>query len=90
MGLELYLQAIFFPVGKQESLSPFLFIVVMDAFRELLIVANLIGGFEVVRGGRGRGYISHLLYADYAFDFCDPSREQLCDLSGEARISKEF
>ncbi|KAJ9677624.1 hypothetical protein PVL29_022550 [Vitis rotundifolia] len=63
-----------------DPLSPYLFVLVMEAFSNLISRAEEVGfirGFKV-KGRRGEGVsISHLLFADDTLLFCEDNRDQL-------------
>ncbi|CAN1254586.1 LINE-1 reverse transcriptase homolog [Linum perenne] len=62
-----------------DSLSPFLFIIVMEVLSQFFIKArraNLIEGFFMNEEERS-GEVHHILYADDAMVFCGNSREQV-------------
>ncbi|RVW52909.1 hypothetical protein CK203_110630 [Vitis vinifera] len=67
-----------------DPLSPYLFVIIMEAFSSLL--RSVVGGGFVVackersRGGEGV-QVSHLLFADDTLVFCGASKEQLLYLS---------
>ena len=67
-----------------DPLSPYLFLLAMEALSQLLSRArngNFISGFRV--GGRGSEglFVSHLLFADDTLIFCDADADQLQYLS---------
>ena len=63
-----------------DPLSPYLFVVVMEAF-SVLIKRGVAGGFLapcLIRGRRGEGVqISHLLFADDTLIFYETKEDQL-------------
>jgi hypothetical protein len=67
-------------VRQGDSLSPFLFVSVMEAFSRMLGAFNdrgLISGFSVGSSGQDRVTISHLLFADDTLVFCGAIASQI-------------
>lgn len=65
---------------QDDPLSPFLFIVVMEAFSRMMgkVVQNgWIRGFTLGSSDPNRVTVSHLLFADDAITFCDAERRQV-------------
>jgi hypothetical protein len=63
-------------VRQGDHLSPFLFVVVMEAFSRMIkamIDHNLISGFAVGASGSEQVLVSHLLFADDTLVFCGAS-----------------
>jgi hypothetical protein len=59
-------------VWQGDPLSPFLFVLVMEAFSKMLgafISRGLISGFTVGSSEMNRVNVSHLLFADDTFGF---------------------
>lgn len=66
-----------------NSLSPFLFVIVMEALSRMmreLVERDSIEGFDVGGGGGGGVCILHLLFADDAFILCGAVENQFCNL----------
>ena len=63
-----------------DPLSPYLFVLIMEAFSSLISRAEekgFIRGFKVMRR-HGEGVsVSHLLFADDTLLFCEDNRDQL-------------
>jgi hypothetical protein len=62
-------------VHQGDPLSPFLFVLVMEAFSRMLgafTERGLISGFSVGSSGLDRVNVSHLLFADDTLVFCGP------------------
>jgi hypothetical protein len=80
-------------VRQGDPLSPFLFVMVMEAFSIMMNVAmerELLKGFSVgSRPSEAMG-ISHLLFADDTLIFCEPKVEQIQHLRCLLFVSKQF
>jgi hypothetical protein len=67
-------------VRQGDNLSPFLFVIVMEAFSRMVkatIDHNLISSFVVGARGSEQVHISHLLFADDTLVFCGASMDQV-------------
>ena len=67
-------------VRQGDPLSPFLFVIVMEAFSRMVKATtdhNLISGFAVGARGSEQVHISHLLFADDTLVFCGASLNQV-------------
>jgi hypothetical protein len=67
-------------IRQGDPLSPFLFVIVMEAFSRMVkasIDHSLFSGFSVGTSGREQVHISHLLFADDTLVFCGASRDQV-------------
>jgi hypothetical protein len=67
-------------IRQGDPLSPFLFVLVMEAFSRMLGAFNdrgLISGFSVGSSGQDRVTISHLLFADDTLVFCGANASQI-------------
>ena len=67
-------------VRQGDPISPYLFVIGMEALSRLLLKAwddGFILGFKVEGRGGGGEEISHLLFADDTIVFCEASEEQL-------------
>jgi hypothetical protein len=67
-------------VRQGDPLSPFLFVLVMEAFSRMLGAFNdrgLISGFSVGSSGQDQVTISHLLFADDTLVFCGANASQI-------------
>jgi hypothetical protein len=67
-------------VRQGDSLSPFLFDLVMEAFSRMIdaiISRGLISGFSVGSSDQTRVVVSHLLFADDTFVFCGADESQI-------------
>ena len=63
-----------------DPLSPYLFVIGMEALSGLLkraVEVNFISGCKFVRRSGGELIVSHLLYADDTVMLCDANLEQL-------------
>ena len=72
-------------IRQGDSLSPFLFVLVMEALSRLMDKAvheNLGEGFAVNNHNRPELKISHLLFANDTLIFCGAERDQLLHLKG--------
>ena len=68
-----------------DSLSPLLFVLVMEAFSRLMdraVVRDYLEGFLVANNTRSNLKVSHLLFADDTLIFCGVERDQLVHLKG--------
>jgi hypothetical protein len=66
-----------------DSLSPLLFVLVMEAFSRLMdraVVREYLKGFSVAHTTRPELKVSHLLFADDTLIFCGAERDQLVHL----------
>jgi hypothetical protein len=67
-------------VRQGDPLSPFLFVLVMEAFSKMLgafISRGLISGFTVGSSELNRVNVSHLLFADNTLVFCGANESQI-------------
>jgi hypothetical protein len=67
-------------VRQGDLLSPFLFVLVMEAFSRMLGAftdRGLIWGFSVGSSGQDRGNVSHLLFSDDTLVFCGANASQI-------------
>jgi hypothetical protein len=67
-------------IRQGDSLSPFLFVIVMEAFSRMVKAStdhSLFSGFVVGARGGKQVLISHLLFADDTLVFCGASRDQV-------------
>jgi hypothetical protein len=67
-------------VRQGDPLSPFLFVLVMEAFSRMLgafTERGLISGFSVGSSGQVRVNVSHLLFADDTLVFCGANSSQI-------------
>jgi hypothetical protein len=67
-------------VRQGDPLSPFLFVLVMEAFSRMLgafTSRGLISGFSVGSSGQSRVNVSHLLFADDTLIFCGANASQI-------------
>jgi hypothetical protein len=67
-------------VRQGDPLSPFLFVLVMEAFSRMISAIysrGLISGFSVGTRGYNRVEVSHLLFADYTLVFCGADASQI-------------
>jgi hypothetical protein len=67
-------------VRQGDPLSPFLFVLVMEAFSRMLgafTERGLISGFSVGSSGQDRVNVSHLLFADDTLVFCGANTSQI-------------
>jgi hypothetical protein len=67
-------------VRQGDHLSPFLFVLVMEAFSRMLgafISRGLISGFSVGSSEPNRVNVSHLLFADDTLVFCGANESQI-------------
>jgi hypothetical protein len=67
-------------VHQGDPLSPFLFVLVMEAFSRMLRAftdRGLISGFSVGTSGQDRVTVSHLLFADDTLVFCGANASQI-------------
>jgi hypothetical protein len=67
-------------VRQGDPLSPFLFVLVMEAFSRMLgafTERGLISGFSVGSSGQNRVNVSHLLFADDTLVFCGANANQI-------------
>uniref|UniRef100_A0A2N9GD74 Reverse transcriptase domain-containing protein n=1 Tax=Fagus sylvatica TaxID=28930 RepID=A0A2N9GD74_FAGSY len=72
-------------IRQGDSLSPLLFVLVMEALSRLMdkaVVEHLLEGFAVNSYNRPDLKISHLLFADDTLIFCGADRVQLLHLKG--------
>ena len=63
-------------VRQGDHFSPFLFVIVMEAFSRMVkatIDHNLMSGFAVGARGSKQVHVSHLLFADDMLVFCGAS-----------------
>ena len=63
-----------------DPLSPYLFVLIMEAFSSLISRAEdkgFIRGFKVMGRCGERVSVSHLLFADDTLLFCEDNRDQL-------------
>uniref|UniRef100_A0A2N9IY01 Reverse transcriptase domain-containing protein n=1 Tax=Fagus sylvatica TaxID=28930 RepID=A0A2N9IY01_FAGSY len=70
-------------IRQGDSLSPLLFVLVMEALSRLMdkaVAENLLEGFAVNNHNRPYLKISHLLFADDTLIFCGATRDQLLHL----------
>jgi hypothetical protein len=68
-----------------DSLSPLLFVLVMEAFSRLMdraVVRRYLEGFSVAHNNGSELKVSHLLFADDTLIFCGAERDQLVHLKG--------
>ena len=69
---------------QQDPLSPYLFVIAMEALSCLLKRAKeggFLSGWRIRGKGKKRGKISHLLFVDDTLAFCEPSIDQMTYLS---------
>jgi hypothetical protein len=67
-------------VRQGDPLSPFLFVLIMEAFSRMISAIysrGLISGFYVGTMGYNRVEVSHLLFADYTLVFCGADASQI-------------
>lgn len=63
-----------------DPLSPFLFLIIMEALSRLIdkaVEGGFISGFRIGRFGEREVTVSHLLFADDTLIFCDVDASQL-------------
>jgi hypothetical protein len=68
-----------------DSLSPLLFVLVMEAFSRLMdraVVRGYLEGFSVAHNNGSALKVSHLLFADDTLIFCGAERDHLVHLKG--------
>ena len=69
---------------QQDPLSPYLFVIAMEALSCLLKRAKeggFLSGWRIRGKGKKRGEISHLLFVDDTLAFCEPLIDQMTYLS---------
>ena len=72
-----------------DSLSPLLFVLVMEAFSRLMdraVVRDYLEGFSVANNTRSDLKVSHLLFADDTLIFCGVERDQLVHFEGSSLV----